>query len=77
MLVENAARPWSGRSAPEEASSAVGKRWSRMAWSMLAVFAISMVCGLILAVANGTFQQDAGTQLLLFLGFSASWSSGP
>ena len=42
-----------------------------MAWSMLAVFAISMVFGLILAVANGTFQQDAGTQLLLVLGFSA------
>jgi hypothetical protein len=49
----------------------VGKRWSRMAWSMLAVFAISMVFGLILAVANGTFQQDAGTQLLLVLGFTA------
>jgi uncharacterized integral membrane protein len=39
----------------------VGKRWSRMAWSMLAVFAISMVFGLILAVANGTFQQDLPT----------------
>jgi hypothetical protein len=48
----------------------VGKRWSWVAWSMLAVFAFSLVVGLILAVANGTFQQDAGSQLLLVLGFS-------
>jgi hypothetical protein len=38
---------------------------------MLAVFAISLAAGLPLAVANGTFQQDAGSQLLLVLGFSA------
>jgi hypothetical protein len=37
----------------------------------LAVFAVSLVVGLPLAVANGTFQQDAGNQILLFLGFSA------
>jgi len=49
----------------------VGKRWSWVAWSMLAVFAVSVVVGLPLAVANGTFQQDAGNQILLFLGFSA------
>jgi hypothetical protein len=49
----------------------VGKRWTLLAWSMLAVFAISLVVGLILAVANGTFQQDAGSQGLLVLGFSA------
>jgi hypothetical protein len=49
----------------------VGKRWSWIAWSMLAVFAITLVTALILAVANGTFQQDAGSQLLLVLGFSA------
>jgi hypothetical protein len=49
----------------------VGKRWSWVAWSMLAVFAVSLVVGLPLAVANGTFQQDAGNQILLFLGFSA------
>jgi hypothetical protein len=49
----------------------VGKRWTWVAWSMLAVFVISLAVGLILAVANGTFQQDAGTQLLLVLGFSA------
>jgi hypothetical protein len=49
----------------------VGKRWTWVAWSMLAVFAVSAVVGIILALANGTFQQDAGNQLLLFLGFSA------
>jgi hypothetical protein len=37
---------------------------------MLAIFAVSLVFGLVLAVANGTFQQDAGNQVLLFLGFS-------
>ena len=47
------------------------KRWSWVAWSMVAVFAVSLVVGLPLAVANGTFQQDAGNQILLFLGFSA------
>jgi hypothetical protein len=49
----------------------VGKRWTLVAWSMLAVFAVSLVAGLPLAVANGTFQQDAGNQALLVLGFSA------
>jgi hypothetical protein len=49
----------------------VGKRWTWAAWTLLAVFAISMVIGLTLAVANGTLQQDAGNQALLFLGFSA------
>src|SRR5215218_5627297 len=38
---------------------------------MLAVFVVSMVFAAILAVANGTFQQDAGNQVLLFVGFSA------
>jgi hypothetical protein len=49
----------------------VAKRSTLVAWSMLAVFAVSLVVGLPLAVANGTFQQDAGSQSLLFLGFSA------
>jgi hypothetical protein len=49
----------------------VGKRWSWVTWSMLAVVIVSLVVGLLLAVANGTFQQDAGNQLLLILGFSA------
>jgi hypothetical protein len=49
----------------------VGKRWSWVAWSMLAVFVVSLVAGLILAVANGTLRQDAGNQFLLLVGFSA------
>jgi hypothetical protein len=49
----------------------VDKRWTWIAWSMLAVVIVSLVVGLLLAVANGTFQQDAGNQLLLILGFSA------
>jgi hypothetical protein len=54
----------------------VGRRWSWVAWSMLAVFAVSVVVGIILAVPNGTFQQDAGNQILLFLGFSAFMAVG-
>jgi hypothetical protein len=49
----------------------VGRRGSWVAWSMLAVFAISLVVALPIAVANGTVQQDAVNQVLLFLGFSA------
>ncbi len=49
----------------------MGRRGSWVAWSMLAVFVVSLVVALPLAVANGTFQQDAVNQLLLFLGFSA------
>jgi hypothetical protein len=49
----------------------VDKRWSWVAWSMLAVFPISLVAALILAVANETLQQDATNQAMLFVGFSA------
>jgi hypothetical protein len=48
----------------------VGKRWTGIAWSMLAVFVVSLLLGLILAIANRTFQQDAGNQLLLVVGLS-------
>jgi hypothetical protein len=34
----------------------VGKRWAWVAWSMLAVFVLSVVFATTLAVANGTFQ---------------------
>src|SRR6266536_6195851 len=37
---------------------------------MLAGFAASLGLGLVLAVANATFQQDAANQLLMMLGFS-------
>jgi len=38
---------------------------------MLAVCAVNLAVGLILALANGTFQQDATNQAILFVGFSA------
>jgi hypothetical protein len=38
---------------------------------MLAVGAVSIVLGLVLAVANGTLQQDVTNQAMLFVGFSA------
>jgi uncharacterized membrane protein YdcZ (DUF606 family) len=49
----------------------VGKRWAWVAWSMLAVYLISMVLAAMFALANGTFQQDATGQIVLYLGFSA------
>jgi hypothetical protein len=55
----------------------VGKHWSWVAWSMLAVFAVSLAVGLILAVATGTVQQDAANQATLYLGFSAFMVVGP
>jgi hypothetical protein len=48
----------------------VGKRWGWVAWSMLAIFVVSLVVGLVLAIANRTFQQDAGNQFLLVVGLS-------
>jgi hypothetical protein len=54
----------------------VGKRWTWVAWSMLAVFVVSLVVGLILAVANGTIQQDPTDQVMLFVGFSAFMGVG-
>jgi hypothetical protein len=49
----------------------MGKRWAWVAWSMLAVYLVSMVAAIILSVVNGTFQPDAAGQVGLALGFSA------
>jgi hypothetical protein len=49
----------------------VGKRWTWVAWSMLAVYLISMALTAILGLANGTLQQDPTSQIMLYLGFSA------
>jgi len=49
----------------------VGKRWTWVAWIMLAFYIVSLVVGLILAGANGSFQQDQTNQAMLLLGFSA------
>jgi MFS family permease len=49
----------------------VGKRWTWVAAGMLAVFVVSMVFTTILSVANGTFQQDPASFVVLVLGFGA------
>jgi hypothetical protein len=49
----------------------VRRRWTWVAWSLLALFVISMVITTILSVANGSFQQDPGGFLVQLVGFSA------
>jgi len=49
----------------------VGNRWSWVAWSMLAVFIVSVVFATILAVADGSFQQDPANCMVFVLGFGA------
>ena len=51
--------------------SAVGERWTWVAWSMLAVFIVSVVFATILAVADDSFQQDPAGFGLFVLGFGA------
>jgi hypothetical protein len=51
-------------------------RWTWVAWSMLAVFVVSLLVGLILAVANGSFQQNPTNQVMLFVGFGAFMGVG-
>jgi hypothetical protein len=47
----------------------VGKRWTWVAWSMLAVFVVGVVFTYIFSVRNGTF--DPSSFVVLTLGFSA------
>jgi hypothetical protein len=49
----------------------VGNRWSWVAWSMLAVFVVSVVFATILSVADGSFQQDPTNFVVYVLGFGA------
>jgi hypothetical protein len=49
----------------------VGKPWTWVAWSMLAVYIVGLVLAIILEVANGDFQRDAANQVVLGMGFSA------
>jgi hypothetical protein len=49
----------------------VGNRWSWVAWSMLAVFIVSVIFATILAVADGSFQQDPANLVVYELGFGA------
>jgi hypothetical protein len=54
----------------------VGKPWTWVAWSMLAVYIVGLVLAIILEVANGDFQRDAANQVVLGMGFRPSWWSG-
>jgi hypothetical protein len=49
----------------------VGNRWSWVAWSMLAVFIVSVVFATILGVADGSLQQDPASFVVYVLGFGA------
>jgi hypothetical protein len=49
----------------------VGKRWTWVAWSMLAIFLVGVGVGMPLMVANGEFQRDPGGQASLMLAFTA------
>jgi hypothetical protein len=49
----------------------VRRRWTWVALSLLALFVISMVVTIILPVANGSFQQEPASFLVLLVGVSA------
>jgi hypothetical protein len=49
----------------------VGNRWSWVAWSMLAVFIVSVGFATILGVADGSLQQDPAGFVVYVLGFGA------
>jgi hypothetical protein len=49
----------------------VGKRWTWVAWSMLAVFVVSVAFATILGVADGSLQQDPANFVVYVLGFGA------
>jgi hypothetical protein len=49
----------------------VRKRWTWVAWSMLAIFLVGVGVGMPLMVANGEFQRDPGGQASLLLAFTA------
>ena len=49
----------------------MGKRWTWVAWSMLAIFVPGMGVGIALMVVNGEFQQDPAGHGSLLLAFAA------
>jgi uncharacterized membrane protein len=49
----------------------VRKRWTWMAWSMLAIYVVGVGLGMPLMVANGEFQRDPGGQASLILALTA------
>ena len=49
----------------------MGKRWTWVAWSMLAIFIVSVAFATILGVADGSLQQDPAGFVVYVLGFGA------
>jgi len=49
----------------------VGKGWTWVAWSMLAIYVVGVGVGMPLMVANGEFQRDPGGQASLILALTA------
>ena len=47
------------------------RRWTWIAWSLLALFVVSMIVTTILSVANGSFQQEPAGFLAQLVGYSA------
>jgi hypothetical protein len=54
----------------------MGRRWTWVAWSMVAVFAACHGVGLPLSVANGNFQRRPGFYLALLLAFTVFMAVG-
>jgi hypothetical protein len=49
----------------------MGRRWTWIAWAMVAIFVACMGVGVPLSVAHGNLQRQPGFLLALLLGFTA------
>ena len=49
----------------------MGKRWTWVAWSMLAIFLFAAAITIPLAVANGSRQEEPGFIVALWVAFTA------
>jgi hypothetical protein len=56
---------------PRRRGDTVGRRWTWVAWAMVAVFVACMSVGALLSVANGNFQRRPGFSVALTLAFTA------
>ena len=56
---------------PRRRGDTVGRRWTWVAWAMVAVFVASMSVGALLSVANGNCQRRPGFSVALTLAFTA------
>jgi hypothetical protein len=56
---------------PEEAGGTVRKRWTWVAWGLLALGCVGNAAGVALSVANGSFRQDLSDTLIGRAAFAA------